>query len=312
MQGRARPARFCIRGASRFRVSRAQGEITEAKQIAGIPVHPIGIGTWGMGGSRLSDGAVFASYDRDGEEAEAIRISLARGQNHIDTAQLYGAGHTEEIVGAAIAGLPRESFFLATKVWKSHAASPLAMRRSLEDSLRKLGVGYVDMVYTHAYWDAIPPKATIEGLDAVVDEGLARAMAVSNFSLEQLRAASRIARHPIAANQLHYNVLERGLVTEQMLSFCRTHGVTIVAYRPVERALLADLADNPVVLEIAGRYGRTPAQIAINWLIGQQGVVTIPKATRREHIEENLGATDFELAPSDRLALDRVAVTPPQ
>lgn len=278
----------------------------EAKQIAGFPVHPIGIGTWGMGGARSADGTVYASYDRDEEEAEAIRYSLSLGQNHIDTAQLYGAGHTEEIVGAAIGGFPRDRLFLATKVWKSHAASSLACRRAVGDSLRKLRTDYVDLVYTHGFWDAIPMEVTIGALDDVVDAGLARAMAVSNFSLEQLRKAAALSRHPIAANQVHYNVLERSLLTPDMLEFCRASGITIVAYRPVERSLLADRTQNPVVLEVASRCGRTPAQVAINWLIGQPGVVTIPKAVRREHVEENLRAADFELSARDRAALNEV------
>jgi len=278
-----------------------------AKLIAGIPVHPIGIGTWGMGGARLSDGTVYASYDSDETEAEAIRASLSLGQNHIDTAQLYGAGHTEEIVGAAMAGFPRDRLFVATKVWKTHAASSLALGRAVEDSLRKLKTDYVDLLYTHAFWDAIPLEVTIGALNDAVDAGLARALAVSSFSEEQLRRAVALTRHPIAANQLHYNVLERGLVTADMLAYCEEQRITIVAYRPVERSLLADRAENPVVLDVASRCGRTPAQIAINWLIGKPGVVTIPKAVRRAHIQENLAAADFELSAGDRRALDEVA-----
>ena len=118
--------------------------------IGGVELHPIGIGTWAMGGSRLSDGTVFASYEDDEKEAEAIRYSLENGQNHIDTAQLYGAGHTEEIVGRALEGFPREKVFLATKIWKSHAASTAAVRKAVEDSLRKMKTDYVDLIYTHA------------------------------------------------------------------------------------------------------------------------------------------------------------------
>ena len=111
----------------------------------------------------------------------------------------------------------------------------------------------------------------------------------------------------IVANQLLYNIIDRGLVTPQMLDYCRSQRIALVAYRPVERRLLADKTDNPTVKEIAARYERPVAQIAINWLIGQPGVVTIPKAVARNHIEENLGAMEFSLSDEDRRLLDRVS-----
>lgn len=276
-------------------------------EIGGVPVHPVGIGTWAMGGSRMPDGTIFADYEHDGEEAEAIRYALSKGQNHIDTAQLYGAGHTEEIVGEAIRGLDRSTLYLATKIWKSHAGSRLSVCRAVEDSLRKLGTDYVDLIYTHAPFDGIPAETTIAGLNDAVDAGLARSIGVSNYDAAQLKEAVRLSAGPIVANQLLYNILDRGLVTPQMLTFCREQGITIVAYRPVERRMLADKVDNPEVMEIASRYKRPVSQIAINWLIGQPGVVTIPKAVARAHIEENLASTAFSLADEDRHILDRVA-----
>ncbi len=278
-------------------------------RIGGAEVHPIGIGTWAMGGSRMSDGTIFADYEQDQEEAEAIRYAVSCGQNHIDTAQLYGAGHTEEIVGRAIRELNRDELFIATKVWKSHAGSRLAVRRAVEDSLRKLGTGCVDLIYTHAPFDGIPMETTILGLNDVVEAGLARSIGVSNYPLDQLKEAVKISPRPIAANQLLYNILDRGLVTQHLLEFCREQGITVVAYRPVERRLLADQTTNQTVKELAARYNRPVAQIAINWLIGQPGVVTIPKAVAHPHIEENLGAMEFSLSDEDRRKLDQVKVS---
>jgi len=270
-------------------------------------IHPIGIGTWAMGGARMDDGTIFADYARDSEEAEAIRYAVSLGQNHIDTAQLYGAGHTEEIVGAAIKGLNRGAIYIATKVWKSHAASRLAVCRAVEESLRKLGTGYVDLIYTHAPFDGVSTETTIMGLNDAVDAGLARSIGVSNYDLDQLKEAVEISPKPIVANQLLYNILHRGLVTPEMLAFCRERDITIVAYRPVERRLLADKSANQTVNEIAARYKRPVAQIAINWLIGQPGVVTIPKAVARAHIEENLNSVEFSLSDEDRALLDHVS-----
>lgn len=281
--------------------------LTGTWNIGGAAIHPIGIGTWAMGGSRMPDGTIFADYEHDQEEAQAIRFAISRGQNHIDTAQLYGAGHTEEIVGEAIRGLDRSRLYIATKVWKSHAASRLAVCRAVEDSLRKLRTGYVDLIYTHAPFDGISMGTTISGLNDAAEAGLARAIGVSNYDITQLKEAVKLSPRPIVANQLLYNILDRGLVTPDMLRYCLEQGITIVAYRPVERRLLADKVDNPEVIEIASRYRRPVSQIAINWLIGQPGVVTIPKAVARPHIEENLGSMEFSLADGDRLTLDRVA-----
>ena len=269
-------------------------------------IHPIGIGTWAMGGSRMEDGTIYADYEHDQEEAEAIRLAISLGQDHIDTAQLYGAGHTEEIVGEAIRGENRGALFIATKVWKSHAGSRLSVCRAVEDSLRKLKTGYVDLIYTHSPFDGVPMETTVKGLNDAAEAGLARSIGVSNYDTDQLKQAVELSPRPIVANQLHYNILERGLVTRQMLAFCRERGITIVAYRPVERQLLADKAEHAEVVAVASRHGRPVSQIAINWLIGQPGVVTIPKAVTRTHLEENLGAMEFSLSENDRALLDRI------
>lgn len=276
------------------------------KKIGGVEVHPIGIGTWDMGGGRHGDGTIFADYRHDDREVRAIRYSLERGQNHIDTAQLYGAGHTEEIVGEAIRGVPRESFFLASKIWSSHLLRESVLRQ-VQEMLRKLGTEYLDMLYVHAPWDIVPVEEYIGGMNDAVEKGLVRSLAVSNFNLDQLRKAMDVSDHPIVANQLLYNIVNRGLASQDLLDFALENRVTIVAYRPVERKLLADETENKTVLEIARKYERPVSQIAINWLIGQPQVVTIPKSSKPAHIDENLGALDFELSADDRQTLDGIA-----
>jgi diketogulonate reductase-like aldo/keto reductase len=144
----------------------------------------------------------------------------------------------------------------------------------------------------------------IEGLDRVVEAGLARFVGVSNFDLSSLEQAVAMSDRPIVANQLLYNILERGRATPELLAFCRSHNITLVAYRPVERRQLADQATNEVVLRLARKYGCPVSHIAISWLIGQPGVVAIPKAVDRAHIDENLRATEVVLEPADRAMLD--------
>jgi len=140
-----------------------------------------------------------------------------------------------------------------------------------------------------------------------VEAGLARSIGVSNYNTAQLKKAVELSPRLIVANQLLYNVTDRGLVTPEMLAFCRERGITIVAYRPVERGLLADKAENRELIQVASHCKRPVAQVAINWLIGQPGVVTIPKAVARAHIEENLGSMEFSLSGEDRTRLDKVA-----
>jgi diketogulonate reductase-like aldo/keto reductase len=278
----------------------------ESKRIGTREVHPIGIGTWGMGGDRLDDGNIFADYRYDEREVEAIRYSIAMGQNHIDTAAVYGAGHTEEIVGQALRGSERERLFVATKVWRSHSLRN-AVPHSAEESLKRLGISYLDLLYVHAPWDAIPMNEYIGGLCDAQSAGLTRAIGVSNFTTEQLEEAMALSTYPIVANQVHYSILNHGPVTDRMCEFCRNHGIAIVAYRPVEQRLLADRTEVPVVLDAAAEVGCTPAQLALAWLLAQRGVVAIPKATSPEHIDENLGALLVRLSPPMLRRLDQVS-----
>lgn len=272
-------------------------------RIGNRSVHPIGIGTWGMGGDRLPDGNTFADYRNDEREIEAIRYAIGLGQNHIDTAQLYGAGHTEEIVGEAIRALDRDRLFIATKVWRSHSLRH-AVPRAAEESLRKLGVGRIDLLYVHAPWDAIPMEEYVGGLNDAVDAGLAAAIGVSNFTTSQLERAISLSRHPIVANQVHYNLLAREHADERMRALCARHGITIVAYRPVERRALADQTDATPILDAAAEVGCTPAQLAIAWLISQPGVVTIPKASSLAHIDENFAAMGVRIPDAVLWRLD--------
>ncbi len=256
-----------------------------------------------MGGDRLEDGNPYADYRYDDREIEAIRYSIGLGQNHVDTAALYGAGHTEEVVGEAISGLDREQLFVATKVWRSHSLRH-AVPHSAEESLRKLKLDVLDLLYVHAPWDAIPMGEYIDGLNDALEAGLTKAIAVSNFSSAQLSEAISLSRHPIVANQVHYNVLNRGLVDEAMRGMAAQHGITIVAYRPVERRLLADRASAPAILDAAAQIGCTPAQLAIAWLIDQPNVVTIPKASSPGHVDENLAAMNVRIPDEVRARLD--------
>ena len=275
------------------------------KTKSGHPLNPIGVGTWGMGGDRFEDGSLYADYRHDDREIAAIGYSISKGQNHVDTAQLYGSGHTEEIVGNAIKGVERESIYIATKVWRSHSLRH-AVPKMAEESIEKLGSVYIDLLYVHAPWDSIEMSEYIGGLNDVVDSGLALTIGVSNFTTSQLEAACRMSKHPIVANQIHYSLLERKSIADGMLEFCRREGITVVAYRPVERKLLADQTKSEELRSLSQRLGHTPAQVAIAWLLCQEGVITIPKASDHDHIDENLGALDVSLSSEEMESLNSI------
>jgi diketogulonate reductase-like aldo/keto reductase len=269
----------------------------ETKIINGFKVHPIGIGTWQMGGGLFEDRTAFANYEQDQSEIKAIRYALSLGQNHIDTAQFYGAGHTEEIVGQAIAGFDRAKIFLASKIWKSHATRK-AVPHAVEQMLKRLNTSYLDLLYIHAPWAEVSVDECLLGICDAIDLGLVKALGVSNFNAQQMRSALAASRHGVAANQIHYNLLDRVRFTDELRVICEKEKAALVAYQPLERKKLTDQSSNENLVKLAGKCGVTVSQLALYWLIAQKGVVAIPKASRIEHIEENIGAMKIDVDPS--------------
>jgi diketogulonate reductase-like aldo/keto reductase len=265
------------------------------KKIGKFRVHPIGIGTWAVGGGMLP------IRGNEEEEIRALRYSFKKGQNHIDTAEIYGRGHSEEVVGQAIKGLSRERLFVATKVWRNNATKS-GIPKAAETSSRRLDVKYVDLLYVHFCWNEPDIEDYIEGLNKAQDTGLTKAIGVSNFNLSQLKIAVSISKNPIVALQNHYNVMHQGEVDKKMKDFCKKNKITIVAYSPLENCTRSKL-----VIKLAEKYDRSPAQIAINWLVSQDNVVTIPKSTDKEHIDENLGSMDFTMDKKDIKLLNNPA-----
>lgn len=280
------------------------------KEIGKKTVNPIGIGTWMMGGGIYRDTkTTFAIYGTEEKEIKSIRHSIELGQNHIDTAQMYGAGHTEEIVGRAIEGFDRDKLFIASKVWKSHATR-LAVPHAIRDMLKRMNTSYLDLVYIHAPFPEMEMKEYIDGLNDSIEQGLVKSIGVSNFSLEQLEQAVDLSKQPIAAIQNHFNLLYKAEFPEEMRKYCLEHDIAMVAYRPLGRKMLADECSNATVLELASKYNKTPAQVAINWLISQEGMHAIPKSSNIENLDENFGALSFEMSSSDLSMLSELPDEP--
>jgi diketogulonate reductase-like aldo/keto reductase len=262
---------------------------------------PIGIGTWGIGGFMKPE------YGDEEKDEEAIRYSISKGQNHIDTAEMYGNGHSEEIVGQAIKGIKREKLFIASKVHRNYTKGNEVLK-STEKILKRLKTDYLDLLYIHSYWQDENMEDYLKGVNQAVDRGMAKAIGVSNFSIDNLKWAVNKSKHPIVANQMNYNVLHQIEVPEDMKTFCRKEKICVVAYRPIERKLLADECVNETVLEIAEKYGKSPAQIAINWLVSQPQTFAIPKSTNKTHIDENLQSLSFKIEEKDIELLNNLII----
>jgi diketogulonate reductase-like aldo/keto reductase len=252
-----------------------------------IPV--LGLGTWAIGGKWEPD------YSKDNQELEAIENALNLGYRHIDTAEAYGIGHTEELVGKAIKNFPRKSLFITTKVVGENLRYQ-NVRKACEGSLKRLGINYIDLYLIHWPNFSIPLEETFKALNELVYEGKVRYLGVSNFGLDDLRKAMELSETPIITNQVHYNLLVKDVEENGVLSFCEKNKILITAYQPIERGEVADIK---LVQELAKKYNKTPAQIALNYLISDPNVIAIPKAVRIEHQKENLGALDFELEDED-------------
>lgn len=265
------------------------------KTHSGNALHSIGIGTWGFGGSWE------AEYGKEEEYAEAIRYSISKGQNHIDSGQIYGAGHTDEVIGQAIAGLAREDLYIGDKVWETHVAKG-RVRTAVELMLKKLGTDYIDLLYIHKPWEDFPWREAVPQINELIDEGVVRQFGVSNFNLVQMQEAMKLSKHPVAANELYFNLLHKQEVTDEMKVFCKTNGIQIIAYRPLERG---QVLENKVVQKVASSAGATAAQVALAWLL-HQGAMVIPQATDKELIDQNIAATKLKLSPTEIEQLDKL------
>ncbi len=245
----------------------------------GMSMPALGLGTWRMKGAECT---------------QAVQHALGLGYRHIDTAEMYG---NEEAVGEALAhgGVPRGEVHLTTKVWYENLA-PDAMQRAIEASLTKLRTPYVDLYLIHWPAPQMDLPAAIEALVRVKEEGLARAIGVSNFPVALLQQAMEMGA-PIAANQVEYHVL---LDQTKLVTYCQSQGIAVEAYAPLAQGRLAEHEE---LRAIAQKHGASPAQVALKWLLDQPGVAAIPKAIRPESQQANLDALNITLDETDRAVI---------
>ncbi|MBI2051709.1 aldo/keto reductase [Candidatus Roizmanbacteria bacterium] len=266
-------------------------KIPTKKLKSGFEMPVFGLGTWQMGGR----------FDRDPSHDEgdvfAIEFALDNGITHIDTAEVYAAGHAEELVGEAIKGYDRKKLFLVSKVDDEHLRYDDVLR-ACRESLERLQTDYLDLYLIHAPNPRIPLSETMSALDRLKDEGLIKNIGVSNFSKERCREAQSHTKNKIVANQVHYNLIYREPEASSLLEYCQREDVMLVAWRPVEQGVLAEDLDS-LIEEMCEKYKKTPAQIAINWLISQENVVTLAKSSNIGHLKENVGAVGWVMEEGD-------------
>ena len=257
----------------------------------GVSIPVLGLGTWGMGGRETPDKA------RDRETVIAIRMAVELGLTHLDTAEYYGDGHAEELIGEAIEGMDRGKLFITSKVWHNHLHRE-DLLRSMKASLKRLGVDHVNLYLVHWPNPDVPLKETMSAMEECVEEGYTRFIGVSNFSAQLMEEAqSHLKDTRLVANQVQFSLIDQKPRME-LLPACRRMGVSLVAYRPLERGAIIQ-TPNAVMDEIAKTHGKTRVQVALNWLIAQDGVFTIPKSTNPVHLMEFMGALGWRLTPEE-------------
>jgi diketogulonate reductase-like aldo/keto reductase len=268
--------------------------IPSVKLPDGEAVPALGLGTWGMG-ERAAARA---------DEVAALHFGLDLGMALIDTAEMYGDGGAEEVVGEAIAGR-RDAVFLVSKVLPSNA-SRRATVAACERSLRRLGTDRIDLYLLH--WRGSTPLAeTVAAFADLRRDGKIRHWGVSNLDLADMRElVAAPGGGDVATNQVLYNLTRRG-IEHDLLPWCRERRIPVMAYSPIEQGRM--LAQ-PALKAVAGRHGATPAQVALAWLTRQDGLIVIPKAARIAHLRENRAAVGLRLSKADLAELDR-AFPPP-
>lgn len=261
---------------------------------SGEQVPALGQGTWNMGDERAARK----------EEIAALQLGLDLGLTLIDTAEMYGEGKSEELVGQAIAGR-RDEVFLVSKVYP-HNASRKGAVAACERSLKRLATERLDLYLLH-WRGSIPLAETLEAFQALQRAGKIRNYGVSNLDLEDMQALSKLAgADQVQVNQLLYNLTRRGLEFD-LLPWMRKRHIALMAYSPVEQARLLR---NRALIEFTRRHGMSPAQAALAWLLAKDDVIPIPKASRREHVQDNAGALEIELSREQLAELDKAFAAP--
>jgi diketogulonate reductase-like aldo/keto reductase len=267
------------------------------EKVREIQIPKIGFGTWKIGGEGT------ANLADDAHALAALHSALELGYTHFDTAEYYAAGHAEELLGRAIreAGLPRENLFITSKVSPEHLAYA-AVLHSFENSLRRLGMEYLDLYLIHWPMRGMQLSETFRALNELVRAGKVKHLGVSNFNLKLLTQAEAWSETPLLTNQVSYSLPDRTYVKNGVLAHCQEQEILLTAYSPVKRR---NIKSNQVLQAIAAEKGVTSQQVALGWLVQQPRVITIPMSFNPQHQAENLAAADLVLTAAEMERLNQ-------
>jgi len=269
-------------------------EIPTVTLPSGITVPALGLGTWKMGEIK----------NRANEEIDSLRLGIDLGMTLVDTAEMYGDGGAERVVGKALEDR-RDEVFLVSKLypWNASRAGTIA---ACESSLARLDTDRIDLYLLH-WRGEYPLTETVAAFETLRSQGKIGAWGVSNFDVPDMEELFAVeGGSNCAANQVLYNLARRG-IEHDLLPWCQTRGVAVMAYSPIEQGRLAH---NPELIRIAKAYQATPAQLAVAFLLEREGVIAIPKSASLKRVRENRGAADIEISEEDMDALD-LAFSPP-
>jgi diketogulonate reductase-like aldo/keto reductase len=261
---------------------------------SGESVSALGLGTWMMG----------ERPDRRTDEIAALNLALDLGMNVVDTAEMYGNGGAEKLIAKAV-GHRRGEMFLVSKVLPQHATRAGTVA-ACNASLKRLNTNHLDLYLLH-WRGSVPLEDTLAGFDDLTKAGKVRHWGVSNFDVDDMEELIALPGGTnLQTNQVLYNLTRRGIEFDFM-PWCRKRRIPTMAYSPIEQGRLLK---NARLKSIAARHGATPAQIALAWVLRQNGVIAIPKAGTPDHVRENAAAVDITLTPQDLTELDSAFPAP--
>ncbi len=258
----------------------------------GKRIPELGIGTWKMG-------------EHPEEEIAAIRKAIHLKMNLVDTAEMYG---NERLIGKAIEG--QKGVFIATKVSPHHFRHDDVIR-ACRESVAKLGVKAIDLYQLHWPNGMIPIRETMSAMEELVDMGLIKHIGISNFSVEETKAAQEaMKKYEIVSNQVEYNLLVRDIESE-LMDYCAEEKITIIAYSPIAQGAIVNGSQpelSAALAAIGKKYKKTPAQVALNWVVSHGNVVAIPKTSSPERAAENAGASGWSMTAEEKGMLEGAAI----
>jgi len=274
------------------------------KLLTGEKLSLIGQGCMGIGGEFSKDPSQQETH------RAALELGIELGMTFLDTAEVYAAGYSEEIVGKVALG-KRDKLFIATKFSpENHGYNQVI--KAAEHSLNRLQTDYIDLYQIHWPNPTVAIDETIRAMEDLVDSGKVRYIGLCNFSKREMSAAqSALGKHKIISNQVEYNLFDR-FIESSILPYCQAEEAIVIAYSPLDKGRTADGdARRKLLADLAIKYERTPSQIALNWLTSQPSVVVIPKSVNLQHIRQNAASVDFELDAEDKALIDRICSSEP-